>query len=414
MVKPGDSVIVITQDEKIEGTYLEKPALLKQDTIIVKLSNGYNIGIDKDKIKEIRVVKEYVKPRSKSKEVKQNPKLPKVSILSTGGTISSKVDYTTGGVIADYTAEDFLEMCPEIGDVANLNAKKVMSMMSEDITYDEISQLALEIAKELEKAEGVVVTMGTDTLGYIAAGLSFCLDVQKPVIITAAQKSIDRGSSDSFFNLISSVNVAANFNGAGVYICMHGESSDTYCNLIKGVKVRKMHTSRRDAFRSINEKPVAEVYGEGEIKIINDNFEKRSKDKIKVVNKFEEKVGMVYIHPEIDKDILEKYENYKGIIIMGTGLGHFPKKLQASVKKLIEGGTYVGMTSQCIYGIVSSTVYSPLREMKALGVEFLEILPETALMKLSWLLGNKMDLSLMTSNLKGEINKRIDYESFLL
>ena len=290
-----------------------------------------------------------------------------------------------------------------------------MGMMTENITYDEISKIAIEVAKELEKADGVVVTMGTDMLGYIAAALSFCLDVNKPVIITAAQKSIDRGSSDSFFNLISSVNAAANFNGSGVYVCMHGSSSDDYCNLIKGVKVRKMHTSRRDAFRSINEKPVAQIYGEGEIKVVNDSFEKRGMGKTSVKNKFEKKVGLVYIYPEINVELFDVYMDYKGIILMGTGLGHVPQTIYPGIKKLIDKGVFVGMTSQCLYSRVSSTVYSGLREIKALGVVYLEDqLPETALMKLSWLLGNGKDVSLMTSDLKGEMNDRIEYDTFLI
>ncbi len=416
MVKPGDSVVVITQDERIEGMYLEKPKLLKQDTIIIKLSTGYNVGIDKDKIKSIRVVKDYVKPRSKKKELKQDSKLPNVSVLSTGGTISSKVDYNTGGVVADYDASDFLEMCPELMSVANLKAKKVMGAMTEDINYDEISQMAVEVTKELEKADGVVLTMGTDMLGYIAAGLSFCLDVNKPVIITAAQKSIDRGSSDSFFNLISSVNSAANFNGAGVFVCMHGESSDTYCNLIKGVKVRKMHTSRRDAFRSINEKEVAHVFGEGEIKIVNDTFEKRNEGKIVVNNKFEKKVGMVYIYPGIKPEVIEQFKDYRGLIVIGTGLGHVPQTLYASLKELVKQGVYVGICSQCIYGRVDEKVYSPARNVSldVGGVYLGDMLPETALMKLAWLLGNGKDISLMTEDLKGEINNRIEYDTFLI
>ena len=415
MVKPGDSVVVITNTERIEGMYLEKPKLLKQDTIIIKLSNGYNIGIDKDKVKNIRVVKEYIKPRSKKHSVKQDSKLPTVTVLSTGGTISSKVDYNTGGVIADYTAEDFLEMCPELSTVANLKAKKIMSMMSEDADYEMISNLAVEVAKELEKADGVVVTMGTDMLGYIAAALSFCLEVSKPVIITAAQKSIDRGSSDSFFNLISSVNAAANFNGAGVYVCMHGESSDTYCNLIKGVRVRKMHTSRRDAFRSINEKEVARVKGAGEIRVVTDSFEKRGKDKIKIKNKFEKKVGMVYIYPEIDPAVIEGFEEYKGIIIIGTGLGHVPQTIYDALKKLVKKGVYVGITSQCIYGRVDGKIYSGLRNVSiGIGATYLEMLPETALMKLSWVLGNGMEISKMSEDLKGEVNDRIEYDTFLI
>lgn len=410
MVQPGDKIAVFTDKEKIEGIYLEKPKILKQDTIIVKLKNGYNIGIDKEKIKSIKVIEEYSVPKQKKNEMKFNASLPTVTIISTGGTISSKVDYNTGGVIADYTAEDFVAMCPELEKIANIKAKKIMGIMSEDATFEDIKKMAEEAAKELEKSDGVVLTLGTDMLGYISAALSFALDVNKPVIITAAQKSIDRGSSDAFFNLICAVNAAAKWNGAEVAVCMHGVSSDDYCSLIKGTRVRKMHSSRRDAFKSINETEIAKVYA-NEIKVFNDRYKKRSSEKIKVSAKFEKKAGIVYVYPEMNPDVFRHYENYKGIIIMGTGLGHIPQNVYPAVKQLAEKGVFVGMTTQCIYGRVSSTVYSALRNIANLGVVYLEMLPETAFIKLCWLLGNneKKLKERMTEDIKGEITERIEY-----
>ncbi len=415
MVKPGDKVKIFLKDEVIEGMYLEKPQLLKQDTIIIKLSNGYNIGIDKDKITSMKVIEEYLIHKKNKKELTFNKKLPTIAILSTGGTISSKVDYNTGGVVADYTAEDFVEMCPELQELANIKAKKIMGIMTEDVSYDDISVMAQEVAKELEDVDGVVLTMGTDTLSYISAALSFALELNKPVIITAAQKSIDRGSSDAFFNLISSVNAAANWNGAEVAVCMHGSSNDEYCNLIKGTKVRKMHSSRRDAFRSINTKEIAKIYGKGEIKLINNDFKKRNKDKIQVLNKFEKKIGLFYIYPNIDPSLLDSYKDYKGLILIGTGLGHVPQSIYDKIKMLIENGVFVAMTTQCLYGKVSGTVYSALRKLSVgLGVVYLEdMLAETALMKLSWMFGQKLDIKEITKNIKGEMNERLEFDDFL-
>jgi len=395
MVKPGDKVKIFTQDEVIEGMYLEKPKLLKQDTIIVKLSNGYNIGIDKHKIREIKIIEEYVHKGKKKKEIQDNKELPTIAILSTGGTISSKVDYNTGGVIAEYTAEDFVEMCPELREIANIKSEKIMEIMSEDVVFDNISLMAEKVHEALKKYDGVVLTTGTDMLGYISAGLSFALDTSKPVIITAAQKSIDRGSSDAFFNLICAVNAAANMEIGEVAVCMHGESSDTYCSIIRGVKARKMHTSARDAFKSVNTDILAKVFGKGKIEKISE----WRKGTLRLQNRFEKDVSLVYIYPGI-KEIPE----HKGIIIMGTGLGHVPITLYPKIKELVKKGCYVGITSQCLYGRVSSTVYSGLREISSLGAVHLEdMLPETALMKLSWCLANSKE---MLENYRGEINER--------
>lgn len=418
MVNPGDKVLVKTKDKDFEGIYITKPELLSQDEIVLKIKSGYNIGINKKSIKDIKVLEKVKEKKVSKKSGKNNPKLPNVLIMSTGGTISSKVDYTTGGVSAEYDAQDFIEMCPELKELSNIDAKKTMSIMSEDMKAKEWIQIADDLNKALKKYDGIVLTMGTDTLGYTAAALSFMIKANKPVVITAAQRSIDRGSSDAFFNLISAVNVAANWDGAGVVTCMHGKSSDEFCTLLKGTKVRKLHSSRRDAFRPVNELEYAKVFGANKIEIINKEYNKRS-DKAELNNSFEEKVGLVYVYPGIKKEVFENYKNYKGIILMGTGFGHIPEDVYEPVKKLVDSGVFVGMTSQCLYGKTSSTVYSPLRRLSMeVGIVYLkDMLPETAYVKLGWVLSQEKNLEkvkkLMLSNVAGEINERIDFDSFL-
>lgn len=122
-------------------------------------------------------------------------------------------------------------------------------------------KIAHEVAKSLNSGDsGVVVAHGTDTMGYTAAALSFMLrDLGKPVILVGAQRSSDRPSSDAAMNLICSVRMSTS-DVAEVMVVMHGETGDTYCLAHRGTKVRKMHTSRRDAFRSINDVPIAKVW----------------------------------------------------------------------------------------------------------------------------------------------------------
>jgi glutamyl-tRNA(Gln) amidotransferase subunit D len=414
----GDKVLVKTKTEELEGIYIKRPDLLDKNVFILKLNNGYNIGINEKDVKEIKVLKKYEKPISKVKKITNKKELPNILIMSTGGTISSKVDYKTGGVIAEYTAEDFVEMCPELKNIANVKAKNVMSIMSEDMNSSDWKKIAEEVHKEIENYDGVVVTQGTDALGYSAAALSFMLDVNKPVILTASQKSIDRGSSDAFFNLICSVNAASNWDGAEVVVCMHSKSDDESCSLIKGTKVRKLHTTRRDAFRCVNDLEFAKVYKD-KIELVNENYEIRSDEKAKLDDGCSDEVALVYVHPGMSPKVFEIYENYKGIILMGTGLGNIPNNLYKAVKKLTDKGIFVGMTSQCLYGRTSSTVYSPLRKISLeLNVVFLEdMLPETAFVKLGYVLAKEKDLEkikeLMLTNLKGEINHRIYFNSFL-
>lgn len=427
--EPGDIVEVHTDKEIYKGILMPRPEIFEKGYAIVKLHSGYNIGIDEKKIKRMEVVSKYQAPKIQEKKISPKKNLPAVSILSFGGTISSKIDYRTGGVYAAYSAEDFVQMIPELENVANLKAEQVMKLMSEDMAPEHWQAMAESIASELNNDEvaGVVVTQGTDTLHFSTAAISFFLrNLNKPVVFTAAQRSIDRGSSDAFSNLLCSIHAAAKFDGAAVVTCLHGTSDDSYCILNRGSKVRKQHTSRRDAFRPINELPLAKVYENGNIGVSNNNYEKRNNGKVKVDNKFEKKTALVYVYPGIDPNIFDFYleKKYKGIVIAATALGHVPvtdpeHSLLKKFKKLIENGIPVIIATQAIYGRVHPYVYTNLRKLSVeLDCIFVEdMLPEVAYIKLGWVLAHTTELKeirkMMLTNYAGEINERIGEEGFL-
>jgi len=423
MANPGDLVKIKTEKEEFEGILMPRPEILDKNITVLKLDSGYNIGIENKKIKDIKVLTPYKKKQVKKQIITPKKGLPNVTIISTGGTISSKIDYTTGGVIADYTAEDFLTMMPELADVANLKAKKPLSLMTEDFTYKDWQAIAKEIVKELNTdTEGVVVTMGTDTLHIAAAALSFILkDLSKPVIITASQRSIDRGSSDAFMNLICSIQAAAKFNGSGVFTCMHGTTNDDYCLLIRGTKVRKMHTSRRDAFRPINELPIAKITPKGEIDILNQDYKEKNNNKVSVDLNFEPKTALIQIYPGMDPEIIDFYINkgFKGIILSATALGHVPQILYPFIEKATKNNIPIIISTQTLYGRVHPYVYTALRmlsiKLKCIFVE--DMLPETAYVKLGWVLGQTKDMKkvkeLMLTNIAGEITERSETNTFL-
>src|SRR3989338_5705134 len=355
----GDTVKVHTKEQIYEGILLPRPEIFDDNFTVIKLDNGYNIGIENKRIEKIEVVSKYQKKKEERHKIEHKKGLPNVPILSFGGTISSRVDYKTGGVYADYTAEDFVAMLPDLKNVANLKAEKVMNIMSEDMSPDDWQAMARRIAKELnEDNSGVVVTQGTDTLHYSTAAMSFFLrNLNKPVVFTAAQRSIDRGSSDAFSNLLCAVQAAAKFDGAAVVTCMHGTSDDGYCILNRGTKVRKMHTSRRDAFRPINELPLAKVFEDGRIEILNSNYTKRNNNEVVVEDKFEPTTALVYVYPGMDPDILDYYrkKKYRGIVIAATALGHVPTvnpkySLLKKIKELIDNNIPVVIATQAIYG----------------------------------------------------------------
>jgi len=391
-VKSGDSVKVITSDDIKEGILMPNE---ETDSIIIKLDNGYNIGIEKNKVKEIKVIeKNKVKEEHAKKEIKKDSKKPTIAILHTGGTIASKVDYSTGGVIAKFTPEEILEMFPELNNIANIKSKLISNMFSEDIRFKHYSLMCKAIEEEIKKGiNGIILTHGTDTLAYTSAALSFALDnLNIPVILVGSQRSSDRGSSDAAVNLICAAKYIAKTDFVGVAICMHENISDNSCLIMQACKTRKLQTSRRDAFKIVNDKAIARVNFEtGKIDFIINNYEKKSKDtKLIVKEKFEEKVGLLKVHPNMFPEQFEFFKNYKGLVIEGTGLGQAPvgtsneiSKIHAknlrSIKKIISNGCIVVMTSQCIFGNVQMHVYSDAIKLVNAGViPGKDMLPETA------------------------------------
>ena len=431
--KTGDSVIVETKEKKINGILMPVPEGEK-DSVILKLESGYNIGIDKKDVKEIKLVKSYSEKKQKTAEVKQNKKLPIISILHTGGTIASKVDYKTGGVIAKFSPNEIIGMFPELTKIANIKSRKIASMQSEMMRFVHYNLMAKEIEREIKSGtDGIIITHGTDTMHYSSAALRFILeDLSVPVVLVGSQRSSDRGSSDAGLNLISACYFIANSDFADVAICMNENLSDESCLILPALKTRKMHTSRRDAFRPINTTAIARVnFNERNISFMKKDYDKKDKNKKLKLKLFNEKikVGLIKTHTNMFAEEFLAYKNFDGLVIEGTGLGHLPneetdeytkenKKIFDSLKEMIKNGLITVMSSQAIYGRIQMNVYTPMRELQEIGVlgHLSDMTPETAFIKLAWLLSNykKEEVKqLITKNLKGEISERIEDKTFL-
>jgi len=431
-IRVGDKIKLTKNKKSFEGILMPRIELGEKNSLIIKLDNGYNVGMKLDggiKIMKIKTGHKIgKKKRKKEKKIIFDKKLPMISILGTGGTIASKVDYRTGGVYASFSPEDIAMQIPELKKIANIKAEEVMSIMSEDMTPDKWVRIAKEIAQDINVGHrGIIVTHGTDTLHYTAAALSFMLkDLPCPVALVGTQRSSDRGSSDVVMNIACAANFVAYSDLAEVCTVMHGTMEDDFCLVIRGTKVRKMHTSRRDAFRSINEQPIAKIHWKDRrVEILNKNYRKRSKSKVKVDAKLNPKVALIKCYPGLNPEIFDYYikKKYKGFVIEGTGLGHTPTlgkhSLLQKVEKAVKLCIPVVMTSQCLYGRTHPTIYHNLRELSRRGVIFAEdMLPEVAYIKLMWVLGHtkKMDKirEMMLTNYAGEITKRIDSRSFLI
>jgi glutamyl-tRNA(Gln) amidotransferase subunit D len=411
--KPGNKVIVETAEGKYAGIVMERPELADKEHIVIKLDNGYNVGILKEKITGIQVLESREKREEyKPKKHATNPSKPTISILATGGTIASRVDYLTGGVHSAFTAEELVSAVPELEEIANIQVKQVFNKFSENIIPSDWVKIAEETYKEIKKGiDGVVITHGTDTMHYTSAALSFMLKTPVPIVITGAQRSSDRGSSDAATNLIEAAVAASAGNYAEVCIVMHSESSDTHTMIHPGTKARKMHTSRRDAFKTINGEPIGMVENRKITYTKRKNNPRGGESAIDT--KLEEKVFLLKCHPGLSPKIIDSLTEtgYKGILLEGTGLGHTGDNLFDPIKKAIDKGVAVAMSSQTLYGRVDMNVYSTGRRLLDLGVIPCEdMTAETAYVKLMWVLGHTKEHSkvkeMMLTNYAGEISDR--------
>ena len=415
-VEIGDVVRITKEDEVCEGILIPRSEYGDETHLVIKLKNGYNIGITVTENTTIEKIGEGQKPAFAPPPIpEQKPGLPKVAIISTGGTIASRVDYRTGGVRPALTANDLYSVVPELAGIAEIETQILLSLFSENITPHDWTEIAQSTAKHiLNGVSGVVLAHGTDTMGYTSAALSFALqNLPVPVVIVGSQRSADRPSSDAATNLVGAVLTASQAPFAEVTVAMHETTSDNCIAIHRGTKVRKLHTSRRDAFKSVNTTPIARVENQ-QISMLTSNYSKRNLSrKLTVMTNFEERVALIKSFPGMDPSIIDFYtdRSYKGIVLEGTGLGHVSKHCSSALKKAVQQGLVVAMTSQCIWGRINMNVYDTGRDLQALGIVPLEdMLPETALVKMMWVLAQTKDAEeakkMLKTNIAGELLPR--------
>ncbi len=411
-MNPGDRVRVDRDDRTYEGVLLPSSS---DDHLVVKLEGGYNVGVDRADA-DVDVLAEDVYEidgkdsvgDEAASEIDFDDDLPTISLISTGGTIASTVDYRTGAVTAQFDAEDVLRAVPDLAGRANYRGRVVANILSENMEPPIWQDLADVVREEIEAgADGVVVMHGTDTMQYSASALAFMLETPVPIVFTGSQRSADRPSSDNVMNAVCAVE-AAKSDCAEVLVCMHGSESDDVCALHRGTRVRKNHTSRRDAFETVGAEPLGIVDYETETVEFRRAYQGRGETDLAVDPALEGDVELLKFTPGMDPAFLDVVEGSEGLIVEGTGLGHVHTDLIPRLEELIDDGTTVVMTSQCLEGRVCDRVYDTGRDLLEAGViEAGDTLPGTAKVKLMWALENADDVEeAMGTSLAGELQER--------
>jgi glutamyl-tRNA(Gln) amidotransferase subunit D len=444
----GDTLKLNTSGNQFTGILMPRYESADENHLVIKLKNGYNIGIELTKIESItKIMQEPNQTISKmpaassSSSIPEPPikrlgaegegegqhergeekSIPKIALIGTGGTIASKVDYRTGGVHAAISASDLYASIPELGNYASVDTEVLLNEYSENLRPEHWSLIANKVAEKVKSGryQGIIISHGTDTMHYTASALSFALqNLPIPVVLVGAQRSSDRPSSDAALNLIGGIVFAIKSNYSGVFVAMHASSSDDVIACHVGTRVRKNHTSRRDAFESIDVAPVALIKGNiVEMQRCGIKLQKRgsSSESFVVRPDYDSKVILLKYHPGFDPELIKHAvvdAGYKVIILEGTGLGHIGKESFPQIQKAIESGLMVFMTSQCVWGKVKMTVYDTGRDLLNIGVIPLsDMITETAIVKAMWVLANSEDTEsakkIMQENIANEISSSI-------
>jgi len=423
-VRVWGQAVVETTRGPFEGTVLPRAENDDDQHIVMKIITGYNVGVDVNTITNMKETG-YKKANYKipEKEFPFTDGFPRVKLFGTGGTIASRLDYRTGAVIPAFSPGELYGAVPELADICNLETEKVFAVFSENMGPKQYIALAKAIGREIERGvDGIVIGHGTDTLHHTGAALTFMVQNSPvPIVLVGSQRSSDRPSSDAALNLMHAMYTAGHSDIAEVMVCMFGPTSDDYGLLHKGTRVRKMHSSYRSTFRTIGDTPLAMVDRKS-VTLIKKEYNHRRKDKnVKILPYFNDKVTMLYYYPGMQPDVLDAMVDagYKGIVFVGTGLGHVNKELYPAIERAHKKGVHMYMTLQTLWGYVHMFVYDTGRDMMTKGIiPAGNMLPETAFVKLGWALGQTEDAEevkkLMLTPINDEITPREPYNGYLV
>lgn len=420
----GDVRVRNTAGSTFEGVILPRSETFDDLHVVLKLKTGYNVGIHVDRIESIEELgfKEAIY-KIPEKAFPVTPDLPNVTLLGTGGTIASRLDYRTGAVIPAFTPGELYGAVPELAELCNLTTKKIFGVFSENMSWVEYVTLAEAVGEAIDGgADGIVIGHGTDTMGHTASVLSFMVQNSPvPIVVVGSQRSSDRPSSDAALNLIHAVSAAARGDIAEVQICMFGPTSDRYGLLHRGTRCRKMHSSYRSAFRTIGDIPLSVVDRDGFTTINPDYLPRDHSRKVRIDTLYDDKVTILYYYPGMKPDLVDALveKGYRGVVIAGTGLGHVNKPLFPALKRAIDQGVHVVMTVQTLWGFAQMYVYDTGRDLLDVGVVPLDnMLPETALMKLGWVLGHTHEhdevMAMMRNPVSHEMTEREPHNGYLI
>lgn len=310
-----------------------------------------------------------------------------ILLIATGGTIASS--QSDNGLTPAVDINRLVSYVPKINHICNFDCISIMNVDSSNMSPQLMASIADSIADNYSRYDGFVVTHGTDTMAYTAAGLSYMIsNLTKPVILTGSQLPIEADNTDAINNLYDAFLCACD-DFKGIYIAFNGK-------LISGTHAMKIRTIGFDAFISVNA-PYAALIENGVITRCSDtkSSARSSSDTLplSVDTRLCSDIMVLKIFPGMGTDIMDYIKShYKGVIIESYGIGGIPNSgsdMIAKIHELIDAGITVVITTQCLYEGINLNIYEVGRTLaKQDIISGGNMTTEALVMKLMWALAH--------------------------
>ena len=324
----------------------------------------------------------------------------KILLLTTGGTIACLPSSDGLAPARSEVMERELDQLRTYYDITVLDS---MCLDSSNMRPEEWQQIATDIFRHRKGFDGVVVSHGTDTMAYTASAVTYMLpNIDVPVVFTGSQLPLADMLSDGPDNLRTAFAMAASGH-PGVFLAFDRK-------VMLGCRAVKVRASGFSAFASINTHYAAQVTGNG--LEINESILPKANGEPQLLDWLSQDVFLLKLTPGLKPAIFDMLAamGYKGIVIEAFGLGGFNVlgKGLRSIRRAIEDGVSVVVTTQCLFDSADLGVYQVGNQLLDLGVvQARDMTTEAAMTKLMWALGQKMSqeeiADLFRQNLAGEV-----------
>ncbi len=279
--------------------------------------------------------------------------LRRVALLATGGTIAC-VSGPDGRMVPRLTPDELVASVPGLEDVASIRTETLRSVSGFDMVPERMVEVAGRARDILAtgKADGVVVTHGTDTIEetmYICEMLAGEATARGPIVFACAMRAATEVIPDGPLNLLNAVRIAASGDarGRGVLLSVNGR---IHC----AAWVSKLNTLHLETFESVKGGPVGSIQAGEPVFLLDSPSSPRGSG-------IRGEVPLVKAYTGMQTGVLDWHldRGIDGLVVEGTGAGNVPSALAPAIERFVAAGLPVIVTSRCPYGLPQSPYGGP-------------------------------------------------------